>query len=246
MNDHEATREEPRRVDFHFDPMCPFAYTTSVWIRTVRDELGVEVGWRFFSLEEVNRADGKKHPWERAWSYGWSLMRIGALLRRRDMAELDAWYSAVGAALHRDGEKPHDPEVARALLEQIGLNGDLLDKAIGDPTTHEDVMADHERVINAGGFGVPTLIFPDGQAIFGPVVKDPPSGADAIKLWRLVTGWLDFPHLYEIQRPKSRADLKAISESLQPYLAGRDWESIDRGRRIAIPDLSINPTDTSR
>lgn len=236
----------PTSVDFHFDPMCPFAYKTSIWIRTVRDILGIEVAWRFFSLEEVNRVEGKKHPWERAWSYGWSLMRVGALLRRRDMKELDLWYGAIGAALHRDGYKPHDPEVARDLLERIGLDRRLLDEAIADPTTHDDVMADHERVLKAGGFGVPTLVFADGQSLFGPVVKDPPTGEDAIRLWGLVTGWLHFPHLYEIQRPKSTADLRAIAESLQPYLAGRDWESIDRGRKIVFPGIRPSPTDRSR
>ena len=65
--------------------MCPYAYQTSLWIREVRDRTGLEVNWRFFSLEEINRAEGKKHPWEREWSYGWSLMRIGALLRRQGM-----------------------------------------------------------------------------------------------------------------------------------------------------------------
>ena len=103
-------------VDFHFDPMCPFAYQTSLWIRDVRDQTGLEVTWRFFSLEEVNRVEGKRHPWERAWSYGWSLMRIGALLRRRDPALLDRWYAVIGHELHTLGGKPHDPEVARRLL----------------------------------------------------------------------------------------------------------------------------------
>src|SRR5579862_2334007 len=79
----------PASVDFHFDLMCPFAYQAARWIRSVRDETGLAVHWRFFSLEEVNRAEGKKHPWERPWSYGWSMMRIGAWLRRRDMALLD-------------------------------------------------------------------------------------------------------------------------------------------------------------
>ena len=73
--------------------MCPYAYQTSLWMREVRDHAGVEVSWRFFSLEEVNRADGKKHPWERPWSYGWSMMCIGALLRRHDPALLDEWYA---------------------------------------------------------------------------------------------------------------------------------------------------------
>ena len=65
--------------------------------------------WRFFSLEEVNRAEGKKHPWERDWSYGWSMMRIGALLRRADPGLLDRWYLAAATALHVEGRKPHRP-----------------------------------------------------------------------------------------------------------------------------------------
>ena len=74
-------------LDFHFDVMCPWAYQTSRWMREVRDLTGLDVRWKFFSLEEINRVEGRKHPWEREWSYGWSMMRIGALLRRDDPAE---------------------------------------------------------------------------------------------------------------------------------------------------------------
>ena len=79
----------PEFVDFHFDVMCPYAYQTSRWIREVRDITGLQINWRFFSLEEINRVEGKKHPWEREWSYGWSMMRIGAYLRRIDPELLD-------------------------------------------------------------------------------------------------------------------------------------------------------------
>ncbi|MWA02528.1 hypothetical protein F8568_019545 [Actinomadura sp. LD22] len=225
-------------VDFHFDPMCPFAYATSVWLREVRDRLGIEVAWRFFSLEEVNRAEGKKHPWERPWSYGWSLMRIGALLRRRDMAALDAWYGAIGAELHERGGRPHDPDVARRLLDGLGFGASALDEALADAGTHEDVLADHRRVVDAGGFGVPTLFFPDGQCLFGPVLIDPPAGDRAVRLWETVTGMLEFPDLFEIQRPKGDAERRRIHRALQPYLSGRDWVSIDRGRVIEIPEDS--------
>src|ERR1035438_4541291 len=109
--------------------MCPYAYQTSLWMREVRDTAGIDVRWQFFSLEEINRVEGKKHPWEREWSYGWSLMRIAGLLRRGDMAELDAWYGSIGAALPRDGRKPHDPQVAGQLLLDIGLSPSLLDDA---------------------------------------------------------------------------------------------------------------------
>jgi 2-hydroxychromene-2-carboxylate isomerase len=224
-------------VDFHFDPMCPFAYQTSLWMRHVRAEVGLTVHWRFFSLEEVNRFEGKKHPWEREWSYGWSLMRIGVLLRRRSMDLLDDWYAAVGRLLHDEGGKPHDPEVARTLLADIGAEPGLLDAALADETTHDEVRADHQRVVDAGGYGVPTL-FLDGQCLFGPVLVDPPAGADAVRLWDVVTGMAAFPHVYELQRPKAPADQALIAEHLRPYLRGRDWVSVNRGEVIDLGSVS--------
>ena len=222
----------PAAVDFHFDVMCPFAYQTSRWIREVRDHTGLEVNWRFFSLEEINRQDGKKHPWEREWSYGWSMMRIGALLRRQSMADVDAWYGRAARALHVEGLKPHEKDVARALLAELGFDPGLVDQAIADPTTNDEVLADHQRVVDAGGYGVPTLFFPDGQCLFGPVLINPPVGEAAVRLWDAVVAWTEFPHLYELQRPKTPADQQAITETFRPYLQARDWVSINRGKVI--------------
>ena len=213
-------------VDFHFDVMCPWAYQTSRWMREVRDLTGLDVRWKFFSLEEINRVEGKKHPWEREWSYGWSMMRIGALLRRDDPVLLDRWYERAGRALHEEGRQPHRPEVAAELLGELGLDPGLVEAAIADPTTHDDVRAEHEKVVAAGAFGVPTLFFPDGQCLFGPVVIDPPHGDEALALWELVQGWLKFPQLYEIQRPKAAPDLALIAETFRPYLTAREWRTI--------------------
>ncbi|MCZ7528510.1 MAG: DsbA family protein [Acidimicrobiia bacterium] len=215
-------------VDFHFDLMCPWAYQASIWIREVRDRLGVDVRWRFFSLEEVNRAEGKKHPWERPWSYGWSMMRIGAYLRRIDMDLLDRWYRKAGTALHVEGRKPHRREVAEALLAEMGLDPGLVGAAIDDETTHDEVRREHERVVALGFFGVPTLFFPDGQALFGPVLIDPPTGDEAVRLWEHVCAWLDFPHVYEIKRPKRPEDLTAIAAAFAPYLGARDWVTVQK------------------
>jgi len=221
-------------VDFHFDVMCPWAYQTSLWMRSVRDQLGLTVNWRFFSLEEVNRVEGKKHPWEREWSYGWSMMRIGALLRRTDMTLLDQWYAVAGKALHVDGRRPHEPDVARHLLATMGLDPTLVDEAIADPTTHDDVRTEHQRVVDAGGYGVPTLIFPDGQTLFGPVLLDPPTGDAAVRLWNAVTAWREFPQLFELQRPKTADDQRAIVATFKPYLEARDWVSINRGEVVGF------------
>ena len=236
------SQQRPASVDFHLDLMCPYAYQTSLWIREVRERTALGINWRFFSLEEINRAEGKKHPWEREWSYGWSLMRIGALLRRQGMDLLDEWYATAGRALHVDGEQPHVPEVAREIVGRMGLDPGLVDAAIADPTTGDEVLAEHRRVTEAGGFGVPTLFFPDGQCLFGPVLIDPPTGEEAERLWDAVVAWTPFPHLYEIQRPKSRSDAEQIAATFQPYLQARDWVSINRGN---IVDFEVPATETA-
>ncbi|MBC8194844.1 MAG: DsbA family protein [Actinobacteria bacterium] len=227
----DDTTAGPTRVAFHFDVICPWAYQTSLWMREVRDRLGLDVDWRFFSLEEVNRAEGKKHPWEREWSYGWSMMRIGAFLKRSDPGLNDAWYLRAGTALHVEGRQPHRPEVARDLLDEMGLDPGIVDEALADETTHDDVKNDHEDVLALGGWGVPTLVFPGvgedtSRKLFGPVLIEPPTGEAADRLWELVVGWLDYPYLFELQRPKTPEDLTEIGNVFRPYVEAREWNTV--------------------
>lgn len=225
-------------VDFHFDILCPFAYQTSRWIRRVRDQSNLTINWCFFSLEEVNHVDGSKHPWEREWSYGWSLLRIAALLRRSSMDDADRWYERAGRALHAEGIKPHEPAATRSLLAEIGIDPSVVDEALADETTHDDIHTDHARVIENGGYGVPTM-FIDGHCLFGPVLIDPPEGEAAMRLWEAVAAWTEFDHLFELQRPKTKAHERAIVDSFQPYLEARDWVSVNRGHEIALDSDGI-------
>jgi hypothetical protein len=87
-------------------------------------------------------------------------------------------------------------------------------------------LADHRRVADLGGFGVPTLVFAADRALFGPVVREAPDGASALRLWDLVTGWLEFPALYEVRRPKTSGDWARIGDRFAPYLSARDWPTI--------------------
>ncbi len=229
----DADLADTGTVDFHFDVMCPWAYQTSKWIRDVRSQNGLTINWKFFSLEEINLREGKKHPWEREWSYGWSMMRIGAILRRSSMDDLDRWYERAGRALHEEGHRPHEPDVARHLLEELGLDPAVVDESLADPTTHDEIKAEHQRVVDAGGYGVPTLFFGD-HALFGPVLLDPPTGEAAMRLWSAVTAWVEFPHLYELQKPKTHTDHEYIAEVFRPYLEARDWVSINRGKVVSF------------
>jgi hypothetical protein len=50
-----------------------------------------------------------------------------------------------------------------------------------------------------------------------------------VRLWELVTGWLEFPGLYELQRPKGDVERTSITEAFAPYLAAREWRSVQSG-----------------
>ena len=102
-----------------------------------------------------------------------------------------------------------------------------------DESTHDEVRDDHERVIASGGYGVPTLYL-DGHCLFGPVLLDPPTGEDAVRLWEAVCIWAEFPHLYELQHPKTLNDERKIAATFRPYLEARDWVSINRGKVVPI------------
>lgn len=219
----------PEAIDCYFDPMCPYAYAASRWIRTVRALTDLEVTWRFFSLEEINREPGKKHPWERPWSYGWGQMRVGALVRRElgDDA-LDRWYAAVGQAFFVHGTRTFVPEVHAELLAANGLDAGLVDRAIADPTTTDDVRADHERAVTQyGAHGVPTIVLPSGYAVYGPVIVPAPDGDDALALWDLVRAMERFPHLYELRHPKTTGELGHLAEHMRTYLTTRAWRTIE-------------------
>lgn len=209
--------------------MCPYAYQTSLWIRDVRRQNGIDITWKFFSLEEINRPEGKKHPWERPVAYGWTPMRVAAFLRRRDMDACDAWYGAIGRALHLEGRRPYERDTGIELLAEIGESANVWDEALTDATTHDDVKRDHDfAVTSLAGFGVPILVVPGARAIFGPVVLPPPMGDDALELWDVTVRSARFPGLYEMKRPKTTDDLAHIARVFNPYLTAREWETIQK------------------
>jgi hypothetical protein len=41
-------------IHFYFDPVCPFAWMTSKWVRMVAAQRDYTVDWRFISLRLIN------------------------------------------------------------------------------------------------------------------------------------------------------------------------------------------------
>lgn len=197
-------------VRFFFDPLCPWAWRTSLWMREVRSVRPVALEWAIFSLEGNN--DGLDGLRDGLWRSGPAFRTIALLHQRLAGPELheaiDAFYLALGRATHERRENIGKHEVTAAALREAGLEAGLLDEALADTSTIDWVLAAHAEAVGIGAFGVPTLLlrhparsYPDKGA-FGPVIDSVPEGEDAGELWDHLSALIARPEFYEIKRPR--------------------------------------------
>ena len=191
------------RVRFHFDPGCPWAWQGSKWIREVARQTGIEIDWRLFSLALINSPDADSLADEHA--KGTVALRSLVLARRIAANEGVALaYQAIGS-LTFESDVKLSREVAKAAFEEAGLERSLVDQAMQDPSTMEDVRAEHlSAVEEVGCFGVPTIVLESGAGIFGPVVARAPGGRKAVELWDHVRWLIEQDGFFELKRERDR------------------------------------------
>jgi 2-hydroxychromene-2-carboxylate isomerase len=72
-------------IRFYFDPVCPFAWMTSKWVRMVAAQRDYTVDWRFISLRMINSGiDYDSHfpaGYEEGHTSGLRLLRVAARAR---------------------------------------------------------------------------------------------------------------------------------------------------------------------
>ena len=82
-----ATPAQQREFDLHFyfDPVCPFAWMTSKWVRMVAAQRDYRVDWRFISLRILNaHIDYASHfppEYEAGHTAGLRLLRMRRRMR---------------------------------------------------------------------------------------------------------------------------------------------------------------------
>jgi hypothetical protein len=231
-------------VRFYFDPVCPFAWMTSKWLRMVAAQRDYTVDWRFISLRMINSGiDYDIHfpaGYEEGHTSGLGLLRVAARARaEHGRAAVGPFYEAVSSEIF---DSPGASELTAAirgsraftepLLAKAGLPADLAG-ALADPRWDEEIRAEGEEALALTGrdVGTPIIWFspPGGTAFFGPVISRLPAPEDAVRLWDYVTGLAAFPGFAELKRSlRERPQLRSFG--VDPGAAGteEDWHAGSR------------------
>ena len=193
-----------RRVDLWVDPICPWAWITSRWLReasTVRD---IEVRFHTMSLAVLN--DGRELSEEYAdlMTKAWGPVRVMIAIEKECGNEsLEPFYSAFGQRYHVGAQRDDLMATVRAALDDVRLAPSLVDAAEGEHYDAE-LRLSHFTGMDPVGFDVGTPVIHVGDvAFFGPVVTPAPKGEAAGTLFDGVVAVASTPGFYELKRTRS-------------------------------------------
>ena len=197
-----AVMSERARVEFWFDPVCPWAWMTSRWMSEVEAIRDVELTWSVMSLSVLNEGRDLPEEYRELMERAWGPVRVitAARLAHGDTV-IKPLYDAMGTRIHPGGQD-YAAAIAGALAD-LGLPAELTQAACSDAHDAE-LRASHARAIDLVGDDVGTpVVAVDGVAFFGPVMSPAPKGEAAGRLWDgcvLVAGT---PGFYELKRSRT-------------------------------------------
>ncbi|ROS44157.1 DsbA family protein [Amycolatopsis thermoflava] len=236
-------------LHFYFDPVCPFAWMASKWVRIVARQQRYDVEWRFISLRLLNsHIDYAAHfppEYEASHTAGLKLLRVAARIRQAHGPDpIGSFYEVLGAETFEREPVPggvaaavHRGTQALAIeaLRQCGLPEDYAD-ALEDSGWDAEIQAETDTALALTGkdVGTPILHFepPEGTALFGPVISRLPAEGEALELWDHVVALARFPGFAELKR-SLRERPQLLSFGVREGDVGRqeDWHGGSRRQK---------------
>jgi hypothetical protein len=197
--------QELTRVDFWFDPICPWAWIASRWMHEVEKVRPVQTFWHVMSLSVLNAdREDLSEQYRELLRTGWGPVRVCIAAEKEHGPQvLGPLYTALGTRFHHE-KAPRDRATISAALAEAGLPPGLAD-AMDSTDFDAAVRASHADGIDRVGYDVGTpVISVNGMSVFGPVVSPIPRGEAAARLWDGVLLIAGTDGFYELKRSRTR------------------------------------------
>jgi hypothetical protein len=200
--------DDRERVQFWFDPLCPWAWITSRWMLEVEKVRPVTPEWRIMSLAYLNlvqhEGNGLSEEYLERMSRAWGPVRVcAAAAEEAGPVILGPLYTAIGTRLHNQGRR-EDPAILPEALAEVGLPATLASAA--ESTDFDQLIKDsHNEAFDEVGLDVGTpVIRVRGKAMFGPVITPAPRGEAAGELWDGLVLVIKADGFFELKRSRDR------------------------------------------
>lgn len=201
-------KDDPTKVPFWFDPVCPWAWITSRWLVEVEKVRPVQADWRIMSLAYLNlvqrHGEGLSDDYREFMTTAWGPVRVcAAAAAHRGPNILGPLYTAIGTRLHIHRRRD-DPTVLPEALTAAGLPESLASAATS--TEFDQLIIDsHPDARDGVGLDVGTpLLRIGGTILFGPVITPAPRGEAAGRLWDGLIMVAGADGFFELKRTRDR------------------------------------------
>jgi len=200
---------DPINFEVFFDYQCPYVFRVAGLLESVRrsDERDFKVGWRYFSLTQVNSNDQGWTVWGApAGETVRGRLAFQAAEAARRQGRFDALHGPLLDARHIGRLDIDDAAVVEEVAERSGLDMARFREDVADPSVLEALARDHRQAVSELGiFGTPTFVFEDGAAAYVRL-SQPVNGTSPVEVFdRLVSVAAGEPRILEIKRPRRPA-----------------------------------------
>lgn len=212
MSDTTATK-----VEFWFDPACPFCWMTSRWLVDIAEDRNLEIDWQPISLMFKNNTtpDSSYYP---QVSFTRNLLRVVESVRAGDRADkIGSLYTEFGRRIHHQATPIFDRGEVVAILTTLGLDAahaDALDDESFDPAIKLAMAEGLSLVGDDVGTPIIAVTGRHGRVgLFGPVITVLPNEHDRLRLWDGFLAMVDTPGFFELKRTRTETpDMTTIGE----------------------------------